>query len=178
MIYKRHLPHIQPPGAIMFITFRLAGSLPKEIIDSIKSEYNRLNQIIMRKPSSRKDALLERRKLIFRYDHYLHKEGTGPHYLKDVEVAKMVCDSIHFHDQSLYDLNAFCVMSNHVHIVLKPKIIRDDDFVPIEKITHSIKSFAQVRRIFYLTEMDNFGPMKVLIIIPGQMLRQKILFST
>src|SRR5688572_30411852 len=25
--YRRNLPHVQPPGAILFITFRLAGSL-------------------------------------------------------------------------------------------------------------------------------------------------------
>jgi len=29
--YRRHLPHLQPPGAILFITFRLAGSIPVEV---------------------------------------------------------------------------------------------------------------------------------------------------
>ena len=30
--YERHLPHIHPPDATFFITFRLAGSIPKAII--------------------------------------------------------------------------------------------------------------------------------------------------
>jgi hypothetical protein len=31
--YHRNLPHIQPPGATLFVTFRLAGSLPQSIIE-------------------------------------------------------------------------------------------------------------------------------------------------
>ena len=26
--YRRNLPHLQPPGATLFVTFRLAGSIP------------------------------------------------------------------------------------------------------------------------------------------------------
>ena len=30
--YRRNLPHIQPPGATFFMTFRLAGSLPQTVV--------------------------------------------------------------------------------------------------------------------------------------------------
>ena len=29
--YRRNLPHIQPPSATFFVTFRLAGSLPSKL---------------------------------------------------------------------------------------------------------------------------------------------------
>jgi hypothetical protein len=37
-IYRRNLPHIQPLGATLFVTFRLAGSLPKHVLDEWQSE--------------------------------------------------------------------------------------------------------------------------------------------
>lgn len=39
MIYQGDLPHIQPPGATLFITFRLAGSLPKSFLNEISDEF-------------------------------------------------------------------------------------------------------------------------------------------
>ena len=37
--YRRNLPHYQPVEATFFITFRLANSLPLNIIKELKSEY-------------------------------------------------------------------------------------------------------------------------------------------
>ena len=37
--YRRNLPHYQPSYASYFITFRLAGSLPNEVIIKLKEEY-------------------------------------------------------------------------------------------------------------------------------------------
>jgi hypothetical protein len=36
--YRRRLPHIQPDGATFFTTFRLAGSLPWDVIARLKRE--------------------------------------------------------------------------------------------------------------------------------------------
>ena len=36
--YERHLPHYQPPDATLFITFRLAGSLPAHVIEQLHKE--------------------------------------------------------------------------------------------------------------------------------------------
>jgi hypothetical protein len=32
LFYRRNLPHIQPLNTALFLTFRLAGSLPKEVL--------------------------------------------------------------------------------------------------------------------------------------------------
>jgi len=36
--YRRNLPHLQPAGATFFVTFRLAGSLPKSVVDQWQQE--------------------------------------------------------------------------------------------------------------------------------------------
>ena len=40
--YRRNLPHIHSPGATLFITFRLAGSIPKSVIRYWQAERQRL----------------------------------------------------------------------------------------------------------------------------------------
>jgi len=37
--YKRNLPHFQPQGYTFFITARLSGTLPIEIYNKIKKEF-------------------------------------------------------------------------------------------------------------------------------------------
>jgi hypothetical protein len=34
---KRHRPHIHPPGAVLFVTYRLAGSIPKATMREYKA---------------------------------------------------------------------------------------------------------------------------------------------
>ena len=36
--YRRHLPHWHPGGATLFVTFRLAGSLPRGIAAELRAE--------------------------------------------------------------------------------------------------------------------------------------------
>jgi hypothetical protein len=38
IFYRRHLPHWQPDGATLFITFRLAGSLPRAVIAALQEK--------------------------------------------------------------------------------------------------------------------------------------------
>ena len=51
--YRRRLPHIQPEGATLFITFRLANSLPIEVVKKLREEdwqiKKRLEQIADKK---------------------------------------------------------------------------------------------------------------------------------
>jgi hypothetical protein len=114
--YRRKLPHWQPPGAEYFITFRLAGSLPREAIVRLKREQNaligksNLNQ-------SRADNLSALRvkihKYIFsNYDQFLDEESIGPTWLAQTEIANIVKEAIHYRDSSDYDLYAYCILHN------------------------------------------------------------------
>ena len=146
--YYRHRPHIQPPGATLFVTFRLHGSLPRKIVEELWEEYENLNALIRKCENESKDGhrlelyYNEQKQLIARYDDYLHHYSGGPHYLKNAQIAKLVCNSMKYLDGKKYDLLAYCVMSNHVHLVFTPLDKGKGDYFSIEKIMHSIKSFT------------------------------------
>jgi len=66
------------------------------------------------------ERLLEFQRRWFReFEDILHKAETGPTWLKE-EAAKVVVDALHYLDGSVFRLDSYCVMSNHVHTVFAP----------------------------------------------------------
>ena len=120
--YRRRLPHIQPDGATFFVTFRLAGSLPQEVIARLKKEKLRDETLIR----SIKDDKLRRANLTIlqkryfgKFEAILDRATTGPLWLKDDRVAQVVADAIHYHDGKDYGLITYTIMPNHVHLVFE-----------------------------------------------------------
>jgi REP element-mobilizing transposase RayT len=95
--YRRNLPHFQPEGADLFITFRLHGTLPL---------------------ASGRDG-----RTFAAADRELERTTDGPSWLNQRRVAECVTDTIRDGEQarSLYTLVAFVVMPNHVHFLIEPK---------------------------------------------------------
>ena len=62
VFYKRKLPHWQPAEETFFITYRLAGSLPKSVIATLKEKYFKEQQHPDNQTSERKE--------IIRQDHF------------------------------------------------------------------------------------------------------------
>ena len=56
-------------------------------------------------------------------DRYLDTARTGPLYLGQEAIAALVQASIHYGAQQLkyYDLNAYVIMANHVHLLVFPR---------------------------------------------------------
>ena len=122
LYYKRNLPHYQPDNAIYFITFRLAFSLPKSVILSLKEEYDHFikSTKLIKNISERNNLLYKKRKQYFgKFDKLLDGSNSGVLWLKNNDVAKIVYDSIMFRDKKEYDLHCFCIMPNHVHMVFE-----------------------------------------------------------
>jgi putative transposase len=56
-------------------------------------------------------------------DQYLDTVQHGPLYLRQPEIARLVVGSIHKGAElAHYELHAFVVMANHVHLLVDPKI--------------------------------------------------------
>ena len=118
--YRRRLPHYQPPGATFFVTYRLAGSLPTEVIVRLKEEREESKRRIRAAKSDveRKKLLYEETRRYFgRFDAFLDAATTGPKWLNQPEVATIVREAIHYRDGKQYDLYAYTIMPNHVHMV-------------------------------------------------------------
>jgi putative transposase len=56
-------------------------------------------------------------------DRYLDTARGGPLYLSQEPVARLVQASIHYgaHQLKYYDLHAYVIMSNHVHLLVLPR---------------------------------------------------------
>ncbi len=51
------------------------------------------------------------------FDEMLDKAANNQSWLQDDRVAQMVVEAMHFRDKKAYDLLAYCIMPNHVHMV-------------------------------------------------------------
>lgn len=143
--YRRHLPHLQPPGATLFITFRLVGSLPSEVLQQLCAETKRVDAILARISSSQERvqrAYLEQRRLFGGWDAELHMTQDGPFWLQEPQVAAMVAESLHYRSDRVYDLDAFCIMPNHVHVVFTPLLKADGTYHAMSAIMHSLKRYT------------------------------------
>jgi len=118
--YRRHLPHYQPLEAEYHVVFRLAGSPPAEVIEQLRQERDiERKGIVTVGGGIRNQAHKQRRNTAYftKFDTLLDGASSGPHWLADKRVAALVAEAIHFRDKTQYDLYAFTVMPNHVHMV-------------------------------------------------------------
>ncbi|MCB8943406.1 MAG: transposase [Ardenticatenaceae bacterium] len=140
--YERHLPHIQPPGACLFVTIRLAGSIPTEVLERLKMEAEEREQTIRQTAVSTQQPHLlynEQKRQFGRWDDVLDRAESGPHWLSQPEITTIVVNSLHFLDRDMYDMDAFSVMSNHAHLVFTPLEKEDGTYHALQKIMHSLK---------------------------------------
>src|ERR1700687_6010759 len=103
MTPHRRLPHAYQGAQSLFVTWHLHGSLPSS-----------------RYPPPGK--LSSGRAFVW-IDRYLDTVRHGPMYLRQPEIARLVVASIQKGvELGHYDLYADAVMSNHVHLLIHPKI--------------------------------------------------------
>jgi putative transposase len=125
--YRRSLPHYQPPGYTFFITFRLAGSLPKIVVEQLKCDYEKGLKFFagLKNDKVKYERYRESQEKYFeQFDSFLDKSKSGKFWLRDERIASMVKDSIHYRDGKEYSLIAYCIMPNHVHLVFTPIVER------------------------------------------------------
>ena len=120
--YLRHLPHWQPQGAVFFVTFRLKNSLPYKIIESLRAARERAKVALHSLPESERgyQNTLDEQRYIEKWEEYLDKAEFGPRWLSQPQIADIVKEALHYRDGKVFDLHAYCIMSNHVHVVFEP----------------------------------------------------------
>lgn len=146
--YRRNLPHIQPQGGMFFVTFRLQGSIPLSKL----SEWNNLYK--MTKTTSDEGVVdktlkLEQQENYFlNMDEYLDKTSNGPYFLNNLSIANIVAEAIHYRDAKDYTLVCFCIMSNHVHLIMY------NLKKPLSVILQELKSFSGKEAMAILKRMS------------------------
>ena len=155
---KRRRPHFQPLDATLFVTFRLANSIPKSTVRHYKAKRDWLRDQLRRcdEGSSEKTKWLDDIEKLYREwfiksEEIMHRHLLGPTWLRDDGIAEKVAENLYRPDGDLYRLDAFSIMSNHVHTIFKPlvdesvlhEILRTGDYedqIPaLAKIMQAIK---------------------------------------
>jgi REP element-mobilizing transposase RayT len=100
--YRRRLPHWQPERAALFVTWRLAGSLPR--------------------PPSRLVPQGKGHSSFIEVDRRADKVNSRPLWLKDPRIAELVAKTLLAGEleRNFYRLRAWVIMPNHVHVLLHP----------------------------------------------------------
>jgi len=143
--YERTLPHYQLPGAMLFVTFRLADSIPAGILRELAAKADRVEAMLqnMKDPLDRQaQAYLEQRRLFGEWDEALHVSRSGPAWLRERTIAELLCDSMRRRDGAVYELIAYCIMPNHVHVVFVPLAKPDGGCHSLSSIMHSLKRYT------------------------------------
>jgi putative transposase len=114
-----YLPHRDEPGLVQFVTFRLADSLPAHL----DHEWQPLLQI--------EDKRAQHIKL----ENYLDT-GKGKCHLRNRRIAELTEEALFYFHQQWYELRAWVIMPNHVHVLFK---VGD---IPLRRIVESWKSYT------------------------------------
>jgi type I restriction enzyme R subunit len=130
-----NLPHWNQAGAIYFVTFRLADSLPQEKL-KIYSQEREFWLANNPEPHSLEQNAEYYERFPKRLQEWLDA-GYGSMILKDPMTNRIVTDAIRHFDGNRYTLDEFVVAANHVHALLTPHEGHE-----LGQILHSWKSFT------------------------------------
>ena len=112
----RRLPHIYPQDRWLFLTWHLYGSLPQ-------AQYPPPHH-------------LSAGRAFVWMDRYLDRAEWGPRFLQNESIATLVVTSL-WRGAGLghYQLGAFAIRANHVHVLLLPR-------VPPSRLLKSLKGYT------------------------------------
>jgi REP element-mobilizing transposase RayT len=143
---RGYLPHVKREGACYFVTFRLADSLPGDVLQKCQAEraerihrFHVLDDLARKKGSTppKPDTLDEIEREYFRGLEAFLDRGMGECCLRTPGIALIVSDAIRYFDGQRYRLDSWVVMPNHVHLVLWPMPNHS-----LSKILQSLKRFT------------------------------------
>jgi len=141
-----NLPHWTCDRAIYHVSFRLADSVPEAKRREWLAERQAIEDNARRQQRELTEAEEEKIRYLYseRIEAFLDA-GHGACHLHNPAVAEMTANALRHFDGERYHLHAWCIMPNHVHVIMEPiddcrwrKPERD----ALATILHSWKSFT------------------------------------
>ncbi len=102
---RGYLPHFESGSVTQMVTYRLADSLPRHVAERLAEEAD---------TAEGDEAYRER------IDAWLDA-GHGECLLRRPAIAELVEDSLRAYDGVRYEIHAWVIMPNHVHILVRMK---------------------------------------------------------
>jgi REP element-mobilizing transposase RayT len=129
---RGYLPHVEESEGIYFLTFRLADSLPSSVLSGWKQELHR-----------KQYGICDHRHLKALDYEYKAKvqsyldQSYGQCWLRIPEIASVVDGAIRYFNHQRYELLAWTIMPNHVHVLFQLHAPYN-----VRSVMHSWKSFT------------------------------------
>lgn len=123
VFYRRNLPHWHPRDTSIFLTWRLYGSLPQNLINRLRATRQ---ELLEKKKGiatgwTIDQSLIEYKRLFARVDAVLDRAEDGSLWLRQEDVAALVQQTLLESYATFYRPWSFVIMPNHLHLFLKPK---------------------------------------------------------
>jgi putative transposase len=83
----------------------------------------------------------EQKRYFARFDALLDQNPNGPYWLQEPEIAQINWDALLFYHDKLYRMYAFCIMSNHIHVLFEAL----PGAPPLEDIMQRLKRYTGVQ---------------------------------
>jgi hypothetical protein len=132
---RHHLPHWHQDHVYAFVTWRLADALPQLTVDRIKRD--RQLWFNAHPQPWTIDTVRQYRVLFSNRIDKLMDSGAGACTLRHPGASRVVASTLAYFDGQRYDLEAYVVMPNHIHTLVR---LGDADLLP--NIVHSWKSYS------------------------------------
>lgn len=117
-----YLPHLDIPGLLQFVTFRLADALPRKAVEQLCAGLEPESPERLR-----------------RIEQWLDS-GHGACWLRQPPIARLVEDALLHFDGIRYRLLSWVVMPNHLHL-----LVETQPGHPLPGLVHSWKSYTAKR---------------------------------
>ena len=122
---RRQRPHWEQEGATYAVTFRLADSLPQSVLTSYLAEKKHWTELRQKALEDGNKALAHDATLrlfdVFQTSmEAALEDGHGSCLLKNDVAAELVENALKHFDADRYELLAYAIAANHVHVIVKP----------------------------------------------------------
>ena len=127
------------------MTFRLAGSLPQNVLSQWRQEREWLEHLARTNVNHYEQIKGDFERAWFaKFELLLDGAIEGPVWLSDERVASQVAEALHYRHGKVYRLDAFTIMANHVHTVIKPLPADNggDEYHSLAAIMQSLKGYT------------------------------------
>ena len=134
-VSEHNLPHWQQDEVWIFVTWRLADSLPLSKINQWKREKETFYKDHP-EPWDNETHIAYRKQFTDEIEAWLD-QGIGDCHLKIDSIRDIVSSSLHHFDSERYQIDSYVLMPNHIHLlfrILEPHKLPD--------IIRSLKSFS------------------------------------
>jgi REP element-mobilizing transposase RayT len=142
--YSRNLPHLFDIDKPIFITYRLKFTLPKAISEELNqrktqwfAELQNLDDIEKEQRMLGKDAVF-----FGWFDELIASSAEVPQILHRPDLAEIIVKSFISYDHKHYELLAYCIMLNHVHVLILPSRQPEGEIYPPSHITYTWKRYT------------------------------------